>query len=90
MDWHQKAYVCIHVFEGRKPVLLVSRLDGDWCFLCGGVHEDDASNYRVVGIGHVLDDDPSLLSALDLPIDWEAERGTPDSSWIRTKGIPDD
>jgi hypothetical protein len=89
MDKHQKAYVCIHVFGRKKPVLLVSRPDGDWCFLCGESHEDDAPNYRVVGLGHVLDDDQSLFSILDLPVDCEAERATVDSPWIRTKGVPD-
>ena len=52
IDFHQKAYVCIEVFRGERPVLLVSREDGDWCFLCGADHPDDASFYRVAGIGH--------------------------------------
>jgi hypothetical protein len=66
-------------------VLLVSRQDGDWCFVCGEDHEDNASNYRVVGIGHVLEDDPSLRSLLDLQSDWDAERKDLDSQWIRTR-----
>ena len=65
MDFHQKAYVCIHVFDGVRPVLLVTRPEGDWCLLCGENHEDDASAYRVVGIGHVLERDGSLLEVLD-------------------------
>jgi len=80
-----KSYVCIHVFEGMRPVLLVSRQGGSWCFVCGGEHEDSASNYRVVGIGHVLEDDPSLRSQLDLQPDWDAEREDLDSPWIRTR-----
>ena len=80
-----KSYVCIHVFEETKPVLLVSRQGGSWCFVCGGDHEDNASNYRVVGIGHVLEDDPSLRSQLDLQPDWDAERKDLDSPWIRTR-----
>jgi hypothetical protein len=89
IDRHQKAYVCIHVFEKTKPVLLVSRADGDWAFLCGEGHEDDASNYRVVGIGHLFDNDQSLSSLMDLAPDWEAERTAPDSPWIRSKGGSD-
>ena len=81
---HLKSYVCIHVFEHSKPVLLVSREDGDWCFLCGDLHPQDASAYRVVGIGHVLAHDPDLNALLDLPADWEAERTAKGAPWIRT------
>jgi hypothetical protein len=85
---HTKAYACIHVFEGSRPILLVSRADGDWCFLCGGNHANDASDYRVVGIGHVIESDEALLELHDLPIDWEAERQSADSSWVRTPFDP--
>ena len=81
---HAKAYVCRHVFERSHPVLLVDRSDGDWCFLCGGYHANDASEYRVVGIGHVIESDRTLLELHDLPDDWEAERESTDSRWIRT------
>src|SRR5580692_9608386 len=40
----QKSYVCIHVFNNERPILLVNRSDGSWCFLCGGGHEQAASN----------------------------------------------
>ena len=83
-DKHHKAYVCSHVFNGSKPVMLVSRPEGDWCFLCGEEHEDDASAYAVVGIGHVLDSDPSLLQLHDLPPDWDAERRGVGLNWVRT------
>jgi hypothetical protein len=82
---HLKSYVCIEVFDNTKPVLLVSREGGDWCFLCGGMHPQDAAFYRVVGIGHLFERDPSLLSLLDLSAEWEAERQDPSSPWIRTK-----
>lgn len=85
MDGRLKAYVCIHIFENSRPILLVSRAEGDWCFLCGDVHEDDASNYRVVGIGHMFARDESLLLLTDLPPDWEAERETLEAPWIRTQ-----
>jgi hypothetical protein len=85
MDSHQKAYVCVHVFDRTRPVLLVSRAEGDWCFLCGDMHPDDAASYRVVGLGHVLAHDPSLTELLNLPPDWEAERASTSEHWIRTK-----
>jgi hypothetical protein len=87
---HLKSYVCIEVFDNTKPVLLVSREGGDWCFLCGGMHPQDAAFYRVVGIGHLFERDPSLLSLLDLSPEWEAERQDPSSPWIRTKINADD
>jgi hypothetical protein len=62
----------------------VNRRDGDWCFLCGELHPQDAAAYRVVGIGHVLAQDPDLEALLDLPPDWEAERAAKGKPWIRT------
>lgn len=80
---HHKAYLCIEVFENKKPILLVSRAEGDWCFLCGEDHPDDPQAYRVVGIGHVLERDPSLELIEDLPSDWEAERLFISAPWER-------
>ncbi|KQW50961.1 hypothetical protein ASC77_25220 [Nocardioides sp. Root1257] len=80
-----KSYVCIEVFDREKPVLLVSREDGDWCFLCGAGHPDDAAFYRVVGIGHPVGDDPTLAEVLDLDVDVEAERTAVGSRWSRTR-----
>ena len=97
----QKSYVCIHVFNKERPILLVNRSDGSWCFLCGGGHEQAASNYRVVGIchlferdyrvvgiGHLFERDSSLLSLLDLPAEWEAERKSVQDEWVRTPAQP--
>lgn len=83
MSDHERAYVCIHVFERTRPVLLVSRTEGDWCLLCGDPHPDDAAAYRVVGIGHILDGDPTLEATLDLPENWEAERSAIGQPWSR-------
>lgn len=84
IDFHQKAYVCIHVFDDSKPVLLVCRPDADWCFLCGEEHPEDAAYYKVVGIGHVLENDSSLEELLNLAPEEEAERAAPGAPWIRT------
>ena len=88
MNDHQKVYVCNHVFDRERLALLVSRADGDWCFLCGDVHPNEASSYRVVGIGHVLAADPSLQRVMDLQPDWEAERESSSGNWIRTRCDP--
>jgi hypothetical protein len=89
IPFHEKAYVCIHVFADERPVLLVSRPDGDWCFLCGDEHDDDASDYRVMGIGHVLERDQTLHEVADLRADWEAERTAVGAEWRRVE-IPED
>lgn len=84
VDSHQRAYVCTHVADGTRDVLLVSRPDGDWCLLCGDNHPDDASSYRVVGIGHFLDSDPTLRDVLDLDDNEEAERQRAGGPWTRS------
>ncbi|MFL5345281.1 MAG: hypothetical protein ACJ8AT_10830 [Hyalangium sp.] len=76
------AFVCSHVFEKRSPVLLVSHAEGDWQLLCGGAHEESEIP-RVVGLSHLVGEDPSLRVVLDLPEQWEAERASPASSWER-------
>lgn len=88
IEFHRKAYVCIHVFSHERPVLLVSRPEGEWCLLCGDEHDDDASAYRVVGIGHILEHDPSINAVLDLPPEWDAERSAEGQPW-RRQPIPD-
>jgi hypothetical protein len=82
-SYHDKAYVCVHVFDSSRPILLVSRSGGDWSFLCGADHEDTAENYRVVGSGHILDMDPSLNELADLAPNWEAERSSKSGDWVR-------
>lgn len=83
IDKHQKAYVCTHVFSQERPVLLVDRSDGDWSLVCGDMHPQNASAYCVVGIGHILDADPTLEAILDLPPEWEAERSSVEAHWQR-------
>jgi hypothetical protein len=85
LDYHQKAYVCTHVFQGHAPVLLVSRPDGDWCFLCGQLHAEDGAAYKVIGMGHLLERDESLRAVIDLAPGWEAERTGIGQAWLRTR-----
>lgn len=84
MDYHQRTYVCTHVFDRERPVLLVSRPEGDWCLLCGDEHPDDGSSYSVIGIGHVVEHDPTLTEVLDLAPGWDAERACVGAQWTRT------
>lgn len=89
MSGEVAAYVCSHVFSGARPVLLVSHAGGDWQCLCGGEH-DATEVPNVVGLNHLLERDPTLRQVLNLPNDWEAERASVESPWIRTHGTADD
>ena len=82
---HQKAYACTHVFDGERPALYVTRAGGAWSVLCGELHPDEASSYRVVGIGHLVDRDARLAEVLDLAPEEEAERDDADAPWLRSQ-----
>jgi hypothetical protein len=58
----------------------VHNSNGDWQFLCGEVHADGEMP-DVVGVGHLLDRDPSLEKLRDLPLGWSAERQDTISDW---------
>jgi hypothetical protein len=74
------AYVCSHVFNDERPVLLVSHAGGDWQFLCGNAHNPNELP-KVVGLNHLFERDNSLDELLNLPIDWEAERSIVGGEW---------
>lgn len=77
------AFICSHIFENTRPVLFVSKEDGDWQLLCGG-SDHVGEKPKVVGLNHLLERDHTLKELLDLPDDWIAERTDPESDWIRT------
>ena len=79
-----KSYVCSHVFENKRPILLVVREDGDWMFMCGGA-DHVSHQYRVVGVGHLVDRDPTLNDCADLPNGSEAERSAIGEPWLRSR-----
>jgi len=80
---YRKAYVCGHVFENTRPILLVAHEDEDWMFLCGR-DDHDPDTYKVVGVGHLISRDTSLQECADLEDGFEAERPAVGRQWIRT------
>lgn len=88
-NYHTPVFLCSHVYKNEKPVLLVCKEDGDWQMLCGGEHDENEKPV-VVGIGHLLEKDPSLTEIIDLPDNWEAERQSINHPWIRTEFNEDD
>jgi hypothetical protein len=71
-----KSYVCSHVFCRTRPILLVAHDEGDWQFMCAGT-DHDQDDCRVVGVGHLIDRDPTLNECADLPEGSRAFGGRP-------------
>lgn len=77
-------FCCKNVWLRGKPVLYVSHdHDGSWQLLCGGYEHTDDNEIMVMHKGHLLERDPSLAAALDLPIGWRSERGSLADAWTR-------
>jgi hypothetical protein len=83
---HAPAFLCGHVFDKTKPVLLVCHQDTGWQLVCGDVHDDQP---RLVGLSHVVAADASLAAILDLPLGFEAERSVVGGSWARRPSTDD-
>ena len=79
-----KTYICSHIFENSRPVLLVAHEDGDWIFSCGN-YDHDEKDWKVVGVGHLTSRDETLNECSDLHNGFEAERSAAGKTWIRTK-----
>lgn len=74
-------YICEHIFRNTRPVLVCVRDDdGSYQFLCG---EDDPEEDvpHVVGVGHLLDRDPSLEVLANLEEGTLAVRTSAEGSW---------
>jgi hypothetical protein len=87
MEKESATFVCSHVFANTSPVLLVARENGDWMHLCGQLHQGD-EEYRVVGVEHLFDRDPSLREVMDLADNTEAERAAVGMPWVRRALAP--
>jgi hypothetical protein len=83
-DQHYGVLLCPHVAENSRPILLVCKEGGDIQLLCGEAHEDHEKP-KLAGLSHLLERDPTLRDVLDLPDDWEAERVSVDSPWVRSR-----
>ncbi len=94
LPYETKSYVCNHIFDRTRDVLYVTHSDADWCFLCGGDDHPQGDHvplaFFVVGMGHVIDHDPSLVEVLDLGVNEEAERVAAGSNWVRGPMEPEE
>ena len=84
------ALTTVHVLEGRLPVILVAHDsdDGMWQFLCGTSRE--SKDARIIGLGEMLEIDPSLAEIADLPVGWTARRNAPGQKWHRQPRATDE
>ena len=74
-------FCCPHIFRNERPVLLVARdPDGYWQFLCGQEDEDFQQGHHV-GVGHLLERDPTLEDMANIEISTGARRKSIDSTW---------
>lgn len=73
-------YVCHHVFAKAAPVSFVVRdYDGEWQFLCG--HNDENVSCHLIGVGHLIKDDPTLNEMANLEPGSYAERQALNEKW---------
>ncbi len=78
-----KTMVCNHIFQFERTINYVVRAsDGDLVMMCGeSDHAQDATEYKIVGLGHLTSRDSSLLSIPPLSKGWSVERKDPSSTW---------
>jgi hypothetical protein len=75
------AYVCSHVFDSSKPVLLVMREDNDLMCMCGEFHEADET-YHVIDAEQLIARDQTLRKVAELANDIGAERAAVGEPWM--------
>ena len=84
-DGNVAALTTCFVLDEDAPVLRVVhyRDDHSWAFTCGTTNDPDDG--RIVGMGCLVEKDPTLRSIADLPPGWGASRNHVGTSWERYK-----
>jgi hypothetical protein len=75
------------ILRGETAILRVfhDHEDGAWQFLDNG--ELNNENAKIVGLGEIVELDPSLTELADLPLGWYAVRSSVNGSWTKGKII---
>ena len=72
------------VLRGELPALVVSHTDDGLWLVADGIHEpDDSDALRLVHLGHLVDQDPTLRELADLPRGVQAVRDSVGGPWVR-------
>lgn len=79
------AITTVNVIEKDFPIVMVIHYadDHSWAFLCGTT--DNPDDGRVIGMGEVVEIDPTLVEIADLPPGWSAWREQVGEPWHRKK-----
>ena len=74
------------VMREKFPILSVVHYaeDDSWAFTCGTTNKSE--DLMLVGMGEVVDLDPTLKEISDLPPGWSATRKSVKNNWVRTRG----
>lgn len=79
-------FTCSHVLDDGKPILYVSHdKNGDWQFLCGGLHK--VEDGRLVAWKEIMQIDPALPDVSSIKKGYYAERDSVGSDWQTKKRI---
>ena len=78
------------IIEKRKPILYVSHDEDDhgWQFLDNESEELD--DLCIVGLGHILEVDPSMAGLASLEPGWQATRADISSEWVIERTPPEE
>ncbi|WGO98142.1 hypothetical protein QFX18_19225 [Saccharophagus degradans] len=75
-------YVCSHVFENKAPVLEgVRDSDGCWQLFCGGEHDFELEEPRLVGMGCITSRDETVHELTKLNAGEFAVRNSLNDTW---------
>ena len=75
-------YCCKHVFENSRPCLFTVRdFDGSWQFLCGDATCPKSGPPKLIGVGHLIDNDSAIDKLAILNNGTCAERKNKKSNW---------
>jgi len=77
---------CSHVIKDQYPILLVSHDidDGGWQFLCGKESHSE-KDAIIIGLGEILEMDPTVNDIADLEIGFIARRKLRSGKWTIEK-----
>jgi hypothetical protein len=76
-----KAFTTVRVFDGKLVVFVAHDTDGTWQFIDSEPWVQ--ADIKLVHLGHVIDQDPSLRELAGLPAGWEATRTEAGGTWSR-------
>jgi len=80
-------YTTRQIVDGESSILWVSHDadDGAWQFIGSAGVPEDLGDARLVGLGTIVNLDPSVLELCDLPEGWVAWRDSASEPWRRMR-----